>query len=128
MSKLIIALCASVFAFGTASALADDSDMKPLTKAQTDAARNERNAARAKFAALTPAEQDAMRKAARAKKQADLTMMEAVALEGQNSSATSPARAEAKANVEASKTQPKPTAAERQTNLNNIEKKAGPGQ
>ena len=128
MSKLIIALCASVVVFGSASALADDSDMKPLTKAQTDAARNERNAARAKFAAMTPAEQEATRKAARAKKQADLTMMEAVALEGQNPSATSPARAEAKAAVEASKTQPKPTAAERQKDLTNLEKKAGPGQ
>jgi hypothetical protein len=128
MSKLIIALCASVVAFGSVSALADDSDMKPLTKAQTDAARNERNAAKAKFAAMTPAEQDAVRKAARAKKQADLSMMEAVALEGQNSSATSPARAEAKANVDASKTQPVPTAKEKQQMGTTMDKKASSGQ
>ncbi|MEP6943599.1 MAG: hypothetical protein ABI981_11720 [Betaproteobacteria bacterium] len=127
MNKLLVALCASAVVFGSASALADDSDMRPLTKAQTDAARNERAAARAKFAAMTPAEQDAMRKAARAKKQSELTMLEAISQEsgGVNNPTT---RAEAKANVEASKMQAKPTAAERQKDLTTLEKKAGPGQ
>ena len=44
MNKLIIALCASAFAFGSVSALAGN-DMKPLSKMETQEAKTARAAA-----------------------------------------------------------------------------------
>ena len=102
MNKLLATLITvSAFAFGSTAVLADDSDMKPLTKAQTDATKAARAEAKAKWATMTPEEQAATKKAAAAKKGKDLTMLEAVGQESDMTSAA--ARAEAKKNIEASK-------------------------
>jgi hypothetical protein len=128
MNKLLVALMASAFAFGSASVLADDSTMMPLSKMETQQAKAARAEAKAKWAKMTDAEKAAYRKSAAAKKQADLNAMEAVAQESQSSGANSPARAEAKANIDASKAQPKPTAQERQQYGTTMDKKASSGQ
>lgn len=128
MNKLLVALMASAFAFGSAAVFADDNDMKPLSKMESQDAKAAREAAKAKWAKMTDAEKAAYRKSAAAKKQADLTAMEAVAQESQGSAANSPARAEAKANIDASKAQPKPTPAERQQYGTTMDKKASSGQ
>ena len=80
MNKLIVALCASAFAFGSVSALAGN-DMKPLSKMESQEAKAAREAAKAKWAKMTPEEQAAAKKAARAKKQSEQTALEAVAQE-----------------------------------------------
>ena len=61
MNKLIVALCASAFAFGSVSAMADSggSDMKPLSKMETEEAKAARAAAKAKWDAMTPEKQAA---------------------------------------------------------------------
>jgi hypothetical protein len=122
MNKLIIALCASAFAFGSVSALAGN-DMKPLSKMETQEAKAAREAAKAKWAKLTPEEQAAYKKQAKAKKQADLTALEAVAQESDKYNTKQGA-----ADAAASKTQPKPTAAERQQYGTTMDKKASSGQ
>jgi hypothetical protein len=77
MNKLIVALCASAFTFGSAAVLAQgDNDMKPLSKMETQDAKAARAAAKAKWASMTPEQQAAAKKAAQAKKQADLTAMD----------------------------------------------------
>jgi FKBP-type peptidyl-prolyl cis-trans isomerase len=76
MNKLIVALCASAFAFGSASVLADDSDMKPLSKMQTDEAKAAKAAAKAKWDKMTPEEKAATKKAAAAKNRDSWTATE----------------------------------------------------
>ena len=78
--KLIAALFAGAFAFASASAMADDkTPLAPVDQAKLKA---ERDAAKAKFAAMTPEEKAATRKAMQAKKVAELTALELVAQEG----------------------------------------------
>jgi hypothetical protein len=122
MNKLIVALCASAFAFGSVSALAGN-DMKPLSKMETQEAKAAREAAKAKWAKMTPDEQAAAKKAARAKKQADLTALDTVA----NSNMSFDA-AQAKKDAAASKAQPVPTKQERQQMGTSMDKKASSGQ
>jgi len=123
MNKLIVALVASAFAFGTTAALADDSDMKPLSKMDSQQAKAARDAAKAKWDAMTPEQQAAARKAARNKKLSDATAMDQMA----NESMAYDAKAGAK-DAAASKAQPKPTAAERQQMGTTMDKKASSGQ
>ena len=137
MNKLIVALCASAFAFGSACALAQtaaqtakqpaagaflDNDMRPLSKMETQDAKAAKAAAKAKWAAMTPDEQAAAKKAARAKKQSELTALDAQACD--NCYDAKKAAAEAKA----SKAMPAPTKAERQQDLNKTIKTQGAGQ
>jgi hypothetical protein len=116
MNKLIVALCASAFAFGSASVLAGNS-MKPLSKMETQDAKAARAAAQEKWASMTPEQQAAARKAARSKKLSDATALDMVANDNMQYDA-----AQGKADAAASKMQAKPTAAQRQADLNKIEK------
>src|SRR5271169_5252624 len=109
MNKLIVAIFAGAFAFGSLSALADDSDLKALSKMDTQDAKAARAAAKAKWDAMTPEQQAAARKAARQKKLADATALDEVA--NDNSQYNTKMGA---ADAAASKAQPKPTAAQRQ--------------
>jgi hypothetical protein len=66
MNKLIVAVCASAFAFGSVSAMAGN-DMKPLSKMETQEAKAARAAAKAKWEKMTPEEKAAAKKSAAAK-------------------------------------------------------------
>ena len=79
--KLIAALFAGAFAFASATAIADDkTPAAPVDQAKLKA---ERDAARAKFAAMSPEEKAATRKAMQAKRVSELTTLEMVAQEGE---------------------------------------------
>ena len=122
MNKLIVALCASAFAFGSVSALAGN-DMKPLSKMETQEAKAAREAAKAKWDKMTPEQQAAAKKAARAKKLQDATALDMVANENMQLDT-----AQAKKDAAASKAQPAPTAAQRQQMGTTMDKKASSGQ
>ena len=77
MNKLIVALCASAFALGSASALAGNT-MKPLSKMETQEAKAARDAAKAKWAKMTPEEKAATKKAAAAKNRQSWTATEEI--------------------------------------------------
>ncbi len=91
--------------------------MKPVSKMETEEAKAARAAAQAKWAAMTPEQQAAARKAANAKRLSEATALDVVASENMNYNAKAGAAAAA-----ASKAQPAPTAAQRQQNMNAIEK------
>jgi hypothetical protein len=75
--KLIAALFAGAFAFVSASAIADDkTPSAPVDQAKLKA---ERDAAKAKFAAMTPEEKAATRKAIQAKRVSELNALELAA-------------------------------------------------
>ncbi len=75
--KLIAALFAGVFAFASVSAFADDkTPPQPVDYAKLKA---ERDAAKAKWAAMTPEQQAATRKAMQAKRVSELSALELVA-------------------------------------------------
>ena len=82
IKHLLVALSALALTFGAAAALADDTslidemNMKPLTPAQSAQLKAERNAAKAKWAAMTPAEKAAVTQSMKSKKAADLNIME----------------------------------------------------
>ena len=125
MNKLIVALCASAFAFGSACALAQggtDNSMMPLSKMETQDAKAARAAAKAKWDKMTPEEKAAAKKAAAAHNAAAWTAVDETA------SGITYDTKKAKAEAAASKTQPKPTAAERQqygTTLDKAGSKSG---
>jgi outer membrane murein-binding lipoprotein Lpp len=125
MNKLLVALFAIAVASIPLSAMADDSDVKPLSKMQTDEAKAAKAAAKAKWDKMTPDEQAAAKKAARAKKQADQTAIDRIAQESGNMKYDTQ---QGKMDAAKSKEQPKPTKAQREQDLNATEKKAGPGQ
>jgi hypothetical protein len=77
--KLIAALFAGAFAFASVPALADDKT--PPTPVDQAKLKAERDAARAKFAAMSPEEKAATRKAMREKRVSELTQLELVAQE-----------------------------------------------
>jgi hypothetical protein len=80
--KLIAALFAGAFAFASATAIADDkSPPTPVDQAKLKA---ERDAAKAKFAAMSPDEKAATRKAMREKRVSELSALELVAQEGES--------------------------------------------
>jgi hypothetical protein len=75
--KLIAALFAGAFAFVSASAIADDkTPSAPVDQAKLKA---ERDAAKAKFAGMTPEEKAATRKAIQAKRVSELNALEMAA-------------------------------------------------
>ena len=118
MNKLLVALFASTFALISASAFADDSSMMPLSKMDTEHAKAARAEAQAKWAKMTPQEQAAAKKAARAKKLADANALDMVA--NDNMQYVPPTKEEAAA----SKALPKPTKEQRQKDLAEQAKKS----
>jgi hypothetical protein len=89
--KLIAALFAGAFAFASASAMADDKTAPiPVDTAKLKA---ERDAAKAKFAAMTPEEKAATRKSMATKRISELNALEMAA--GQESDFTLAAPADA---------------------------------
>ena len=78
MNKLLVALCASAFAWSSASVLADDSSVKPMSQMDTQQAKAAREAAKAQWAKMTPEEQAATKKAAAAKNRESWTALEQV--------------------------------------------------
>lgn len=82
MSKLFIGIIAAGLGFAPSWALADDTTlinemtMKPLTAAQSAQLRSERDAAKAKWATMTPTEKAAVTQSARAKKLGEMTALE----------------------------------------------------
>jgi len=79
MKTLFKLIVVGTFAFASASALADGSDLTALTPAQSAQMKAERDAAKAKWAAMTPAEKSAVTQAMRGKKLKDLSALELVA-------------------------------------------------
>jgi cell division protein FtsL len=78
--KLIAALFVGAFAFASVSAYADDkTPAQPVDQAKLKA---ERDAAKARWAGMTPEQQAATRKAMQAKRVSELTQLEMVAQEG----------------------------------------------
>ncbi|HEX7271847.1 MAG TPA: hypothetical protein VF420_06835 [Casimicrobiaceae bacterium] len=107
MNKLLLALFASAFVFGTALAQPDNT-MQPLSKMQTEDAKAARAAAKAKWDAMTPQEQAAAKKAARNKKLSEATALDEVANDNMMYNAKQGAAEAAK-----SKEQPKATKEQR---------------
>jgi hypothetical protein len=87
--KLIAALFAGAFAFVSATAIADDKT--PPTPVDQAKLKAERDAAKAKFAAMSPEEKAATRKAMREKRVSELSALELVAQEGESGPAATPA-------------------------------------
>src|SRR5215475_6427095 len=89
MKKLLVGVVTVVSTFVVAVALADDAsttlinemNMKPLSRNESMQLRAERDSALEQWAKMTPAEQDAVKKAAAAKKTGDLSAIERI---GQN--------------------------------------------
>jgi predicted Fe-S protein YdhL (DUF1289 family) len=87
VSRLFVVAVASCIALFSTWALADDTslindmNMKPLTPAQSAQLKAERDAAKAKWAAMTPAEKAAVTQSARGKRTGELTALERI---GQN--------------------------------------------
>ena len=128
MNKLLAAMIAGAFVFVSASALAQapaakpkpatqpipsDSSLMPLSKLDTDQAKAARAAAKAKWDAMTPEEQAALKKSIQNKRVKDLTAMEAYANE--QGPYFDPALA--KKEAAESKALPTPTKQERQQDL-----------
>jgi hypothetical protein len=121
MKKLLAALCAGAFAFGSSYALAQggaDSDLRPLSKMDTQEAKAARAAAKAKLAAMTPEERAAAKKAAAAKNRAAWTATDEV------SSGVQYDAAMGAKDAAASKAQPAPTKQEKQQMGTTMDKKA----
>jgi hypothetical protein len=115
MNKLLLVLFASAFAFGTA--LAQDSSLMPLSKMDTQEAKAAREAAKAKWDAMTPQQKAEAKKVANKKRLADANAIDELANEF---GYTPPTKAE----QAASKAVPKPTKEQRQKALQEQEKKA----
>jgi hypothetical protein len=112
MKQLFIAISAVVMAIGTSVALAEntnlandyaDNDMKPLSAAQTAQMKAEREAAKAKWAAMTPAQQAAAKKAAQSKKLADMDAIDRLGANDDFVALTKAQTGEAKAQHDAAK-------------------------
>jgi len=91
------------FAIASASALADGSDLTALTPAQSAQMKAERDAAKAKWAAMTPAEKAAVTQSMRGKKLKDLSALELVAQNDDMTAMTKSETATLKAEREAAK-------------------------
>src|SRR5215471_2062262 len=97
MKKLTILVFCSASAIATTTALADDTslindmNMKPLSPAQSTQLRSERDVAKAQWANMTPDQKDAVKKAAREKRQSELSAMERF---GQNDDMTDMTKSE----------------------------------
>ena len=123
MNRLLVAVIAGAFALISASAFAQtaaqqDNTMQPLSKMDTQDAKAARAAAQEKWAKMTPQEQAAAKKAARAKKLADANAIDMIA--NDNMQYVPPTKAEAAASKEV----PKPTKEQRQKDLAEQAKKS----
>jgi hypothetical protein len=99
--KLIAALFAGAFAFASVSAIADDTT--PPTPVDQAKLKAERDAAKAKWAAMTPEQQAATRKAMQAKRVSELSSLELVAQDNSDERATAAESAQLKAERVAAK-------------------------
>lgn len=79
MKTLFKAIAVSFFAIGSAPALAEGNDMTALTPPQSAQMKTERDAAKTKWAAMTPAEKSAVTQSMRGKKLKDLSALELAA-------------------------------------------------
>jgi hypothetical protein len=120
MNKLLIALIVGIFAFGSIAAFADDkTPAAPVDQAKLKA---DKDAAKAAAAKMTPEEKAAAKKAKRAKKQKEVSQIEAT-----GNPPSGPQKAEAiKKSADATKNDPKAlsTAADKQKALKEQEKKS----
>jgi predicted membrane protein len=94
VKKLLSAICASAFAVVASSAFADiysEMNMQPMTPETTAKMKAEVQAARAQWAAMTPAEKSAVAQSMRSKRIGELTAIERV---GQNDDMTAMTTAE----------------------------------
>lgn len=112
MKNLFIAISVVAMAIGTSVAMAQntnlandyaDNDMKPLSAAQTAQMKAEREAAKAKWAAMTPAQQAAAKKAAQSKKLADMDAIDRLGANDDFVALTKAQTAQAKAEHDAAK-------------------------
>ena len=110
MMKSIIAISAAAFALGSVSAFAADATdpwsqmlMKPMTAAETAQLKAERDAAKGKWATMTPEEKTSMTRSMRGKKLADLNLMERLAQDNDMTAMTKADTAQSKADREAAK-------------------------
>jgi len=104
MNRSLRLLCASLFALVSATALADvysEMNMKPLTPETTAAMKAQVQAAKAKWASMTPAEKSAVTQSMRNKKLGDLNVMERVAQNDDMTAMTKAQTAQLKAEREA---------------------------
>jgi hypothetical protein len=110
MKQLLLAFSVAVFAFGTAGVLADDTsdaklisemDMKPMTSAETAQLKAGRDAAKAKWAAMTPAQQAAATQAMKNKKVADMNHLDKVAQDNDMTATTQSETAQLRAEHDA---------------------------
>jgi hypothetical protein len=107
MKQLLLALSAFALALGSSVTLADDTslindmNMKTLTPAQSAQLKAERDAAKAKWATMTPAEKAAVSQSAQSKKAADLNHMEKFAQNDDMATMTKSETAKDKAEREA---------------------------
>jgi hypothetical protein len=108
MMKSIVAISAAAFALGSLSAFAADATdplsqmlMKPMTAAETAQLKAERDAAKGKWAAMTPEERASMKRSMRDKKLADLNLMERLAQDDDMTAMTKTETAQSKADREA---------------------------
>jgi hypothetical protein len=81
MNKLLAALAVGAFAFGSLPALAQDKTQSfILTPGEQARLKTERDAAKAKWAAMTPEEKAATKKAASGKRRSELTTVEEMSM------------------------------------------------
>ena len=97
MKQLLLAISTAALTFGVCAALADDTSLindmnaKPLTPAQSAQLKSERDAAKAKWATMTPTEKATVTQSMKSKKIADLNHMEKFA---QNDDMTAKSKSE----------------------------------
>ena len=104
MNKLLGALCVFAIALASVTALADvysEMNMKPLTPETTAAMKAQVQAAKAKWASMTPAEKSAVTQSMRGKRLGELTAMERVAQNDDMTAMTKSETAQLKAEREA---------------------------
>ena len=108
MMKSIVAISAAAFALGAVPAVAADmmdpwSQMlvKPMTPAETAQLKAERDAAKGKWATMTPEERASAKSSMRGKKLADLNVMERIAQEDDMGTMTKDESAQFKADRQA---------------------------
>jgi hypothetical protein len=108
MMKCIVAISAVAFALGSVPAVAADmmdpwSQMlvKPMTPAETAQLKAERDAAKGKWATMTPDEKASVKNSMRGKKLADLNVMERVAQDDDMGTMTKDESAQLKADRQA---------------------------
>src|SRR5207302_2239513 len=108
MTKSIVAIAAVAFALGAVPAFAADMMdpwsqmlMKPMTPAETAQLKAERDAAKGKWATMTPEEKASAKSSMRGKKLSDLNVMERMAQEDDMGTMTKDETAQLKADRQA---------------------------